>query len=108
MTDNETLWERALIFSDCALPRNGGPFEGRPYANYFLAPNYKLNDLMASVLLTQLKKVDGYIGKKIEAAEGIIEGVSDIEEITPQRVREGDRNSYWVLGMTLDTDKNGV
>lgn len=105
MTDNETLWERALIFSDCALPRSGGPFEGRPYANYFLAPNYKLNDLMASILLTQLKKVDGYIEKKIEAAHAIMDQVSDIEEITPQRVREGDRHSHWVLGMTLDTDK---
>ncbi|MCY4118260.1 MAG: DegT/DnrJ/EryC1/StrS family aminotransferase [Caldilineaceae bacterium] len=105
MTDNETLWERGLIFSDCALPRNGGPFEGRPYANYFLAPNYKLNDLMASVLLTQLNKVDGYIQKKIWAAQQIIEQVSNIDEITPQRVREGDRNSYWVMGMTLDTDK---
>ena len=105
MSDNETLWERALIFSDCALPRNGGPFEGRPYANYFLAPNYKLNDLMAAVLISQLKKVGGYIEKKIEAAQGIMESVSDIEEITPQRVREGDRHSHWVLGMTLDTDK---
>ena len=105
MTDNETLWERGLIFSDCALPRNGGPFEGRPYANYFLAPNYKLNDLLAAVLLSQLKKVDGYIEKKIWAAQQIIEQVSDIEQITAQRVREGDRNTYWVMGMTLDTDK---
>ena len=105
MTDNETLWERGLIFSDCALPRNGGPYEGRPYANYFLAPNYKLNDLMAAVLISQLKKVDGYIEKKIWAAEQIIDQVSEIEEIAPQRVREGDRNSYWVMGMTLDTDR---
>ena len=105
LSDNETLWERALIFSDAALPRNGGPFEGRPYANYFLAPNYKLNDLMAAVLLSQLKKVDGYIEKKIWAAQNIIEQVSDIDEITPQRVREGDRNSYWVMGMSLDTDR---
>ena len=97
--------ERALIFSDCALPRNGGPFEGRPYANYFLAPNYKLNDLMAAVLIAQLKKVAGYIEKKIWAARQIIEQVADIEEIMPQRVREGDRNSYWVMGMTVDTDK---
>ncbi len=105
MSDSETLWERALIFSDCALPRSGGPFEGRPYANYFLAPNYKLNDLMAAVLISQLKKVDGYIEKKIWAAQQIIEQVADIEEIAPQRVREGDRNSYWVMGMTLDTDR---
>ena len=35
MTDNETLWERALIFSDCALPRSGGPFEGRAVRQLF-------------------------------------------------------------------------
>ncbi len=105
MTDNEVLWERGLIFSDCALPRNSSPYAGRPYANYFLAPNYKMNDLMAAVLIAQLKKVDGYIEKKIRAAQQIIEQVSDIEEITPQRVREGDRNTYWVMGMSLDTDK---
>ena len=90
MTDNQLLWERGLIFSDCALPRGG---------------NYKINDLMAAVLLTQLKKVDGYIEKKIWAAQQIIEQVSDIEEISPQRVREGDRNTYWVMGMTLATEK---
>ena len=73
---------------------------GRPYANYFLAPNYKLNDLMAAVLISQLKKVDGYIEKKVQAAEGIIDQVSDIEEITPQRVRGG--GSELVLGVGHD------
>ena len=92
-------------FSDAALPRANGPYEGLPYANYFLAPNYKINDLIAAVLLTQLKKVDGYIANKIRAAQQIIEGLADIEEITPQRVRPGDRNTYWVLGFTIDTDR---
>lgn len=107
MTNNETLWERGLIFSDCALPRSNGPYEGRPYANYFLAPNYKISDLTGAILLSQLKKVDGYIQTKINAAQGIMEQVADIEELTPQRVRPGDRHSYWVMGMTLDTEQLG-
>lgn len=105
MTNNESLWERGLIFSDCALPRANGPYEGRPYANYFLAPNYKINDLTAAVLLTQLEKVDGYIENKINAAQQIMEQVADIEELAPQRVRPGDRHSYWVMGMTIDADR---
>ncbi len=104
VTSNRALWERAILFSDAALPRAAGPYEGRPYANYFLAPNYRMNSMTAAILLSQINKVDGYIENKIRAAENIIQGLSDLGEITPQKVRLGDRNTYWVLGLTLDTD----
>ena len=107
LTDDPVLWERAILFGDAALPRANGPYAGRPYANYFLAPNYRINDMIGAVLLTQLQKVDGYIERKIHAAQEIMAQVSDIGEITPQRVRPGDRNTYWVLGFTLDTERLG-
>ena len=107
LTDDPVLWERAILFGDAALPRANGPYAGRPYANYFLAPNYRINDMIGAVLLTQLQKVDGYIERKIHAAQEIMAQISDIEEITPQRVRPGDRNTYWVLGFTLNTDRLG-
>lgn len=107
LTDDPVLWERAILFGDAALPRANGPYAGRPYANYFLAPNYRINDLIGAVLLTQLQKVDGYIERKIHAAQEIMAQISDIGEITPQRVRPGDRNTYWVLGFTLNTDQLG-
>jgi len=105
LTDDPGLWERAILFGDAALPRANGPYAGRPYANYFLAPNYRINDMIGAVLRTQLQKVDGYIERKIHAAQEIMAQISDIDEITPQRVRPGDRNTYWVLGFTLNTDR---
>ncbi len=105
LTNNQGLWERAILFGDTGLPRANGPYAGRPYANYFLAPNYRINDLIGAVLLTQLAKVDNYIAKKIYAAEQIQTQVADLEEITPQRVRPGDRHTYWVLGFTLDAQQ---
>ena len=105
LTNNQSLWERAVLFSDAALPRANGPYEGRPYANYFLAPNYKMGNLIAALLLVQLEKVDGYIENKVRAAQNIIEGLSDVEEMVPQRVRPGDRHTYWSLGFTIDTDR---
>lgn len=104
LTNNEKLWERGLLFTDAALPRAGGPYAGRPYANYFLAPNYRMTDLVAALLLNQLNKVDGYIEAKIRAALAINEGIEDMPELTPQYVRPGDRNTYWTWGMTIDTD----
>lgn len=105
LTDNLSLWERAILFGDAALPRPNGPYAGRPYANYFLAPNYRINDLIGAILLTQLQKVDGYIERKIHAAQSITAQVADLDAIKPQRVRPGDRHTYWVLGFTLDTEQ---
>ena len=83
LTNDTSLWERAVLFHDVALPRAGGPYAERPYGHYFLAPHYIINDLTAAVLLVQLEKVDGYIASKIRAAERIIEGLADIDELIP-------------------------
>ena len=104
LTNNKALWERAILFRDAALPRDGGPAEGKPYANQFLAPNYKRNDIMASMGRTQLKKVDGYVESKIKSAKKIIDGLSNIKEITPQKVRAGVTHTYWLLSFTIDTN----
>ena len=107
LTSNRSLWNRAVLFRDAALPRANGPFEGRPYANYFLAPNYKMNELTAAILSVQINKVDDYIESKIRAAGNIFDGLSDVDEIVPQRVRSGDRHTYWYLGFSLDTARLG-
>ena len=104
LTNNKALWERAILFRDAALPRDGGPAEGKPYANQFLAPNYKMNDIMAAMGRTQLKKVDGYVESKIKSAKKIIDGLSNIKEITPQKVRAGVTHTYWLLSFTIDTN----
>ena len=104
LTNNTALWERAILFRDAALPRDGGPAGGKPYANQFLAPNYKMNDIMAAMGRNQLKKVDGYVQSKIKSAKKIIAGLSDIKELTPQKVRKGVMHTYWALSFTIDTN----
>jgi dTDP-4-amino-4,6-dideoxygalactose transaminase len=107
-TSDYGLWERALLFSDVALPRGHNTYASLPYANYFLSPNYKLNELVAAVLVAQLKKVDGYIERKIWAAERLNAAFAEVDEITPQAVRPGNRHTYWTYGFTIDTDALGV
>ncbi|MGH2558683.1 MAG: DegT/DnrJ/EryC1/StrS family aminotransferase [Thermomicrobiales bacterium] len=108
LTSDDGLWERALLFSDVALPRGHNTYAGLPYANYFLAPNYKISELVAAVLVSQLKKVDGYIERKIWAAERMNAAFAEVDEITPQAVRPGNRHTYWTYGFTIDTDALGV
>src|SRR5262249_52494331 len=89
-------------------PRANGPYAGRPYANYFLAPNYRINDVIAALLLSQLKKVDGYITRKIAIARQMTEQLADLPEITPQRVRPEVRHTYLAYAFTIDTAALGV
>jgi dTDP-4-amino-4,6-dideoxygalactose transaminase len=108
LTSNQSLWERAILFADVALPRANGPYAGRPYANYFLGQNYRLNDVIGALLLSQLEKVDGYIARKIDAAQKLNRLLADVPEITPQRVRPGDRHCYWAAGWTIDTERLNI
>ena len=66
-----------------------------------------MNDLTAAVMRVQLGKIDGYLTNKIRNAQNIIEGLSDVAELTPQKVRPGDRHTYWNLSFTINTDRLG-
>jgi perosamine synthetase len=103
LTDDEALARRARMFHDAALPRDGGP-----YANMFLATNYKMPGVVAAVLIGQMEKLEGYVTRKIRAAEQLTHLLADIEEIRPQKVRPGDRHTYWVYGFRLDVDRLGI
>ena len=104
LTNNPDLWDRARLFIDAALPRRTTSLDGEPYANYFLAPNYKVYEIMGAMGRVQLKKVDGSVDSKIRSATNIINGLSDIEEIIPQAVRPGVKHTYWTLNFSIDTD----
>ena len=105
VTNNTSLWERGVIFSDVGLPRAHGPYAELPYQHYFLGPNYRMSDLTAAVLLSQLKKLDGYVENKVRAARNINAGIADVDGIVPQPVRPDDRSSYWVWVATLEEEK---
>ena len=105
VTNNTSLWERGIIFSDVGLPRAHGPYSELPYQHYFLAPNYRMSDLTAAVLLSQLRKLDGYVENKIRAAKNVNAGIADVDGIAPQPVRPDDRSSYWVWVATLEEEK---
>ena len=105
VTNNTSLWERGIIFSDVGLPRAHGPYSELPYQHYFLAPNYRMSDLTAAVLLSQLEKLDGYVENKVRAARNINAGIADVDGIVPQPVRPDDRSSYWVWVATLEEEK---
>ena len=104
VTNNTKLYERAFGYSDHALNRIDGPFRSFPYAHQFLAQNYNTNELAASILNVQLSKAKTNIEKKIKNAQNILDQISDIPELIPQKVRTGDKHTYWNLSLMLSKE----
>ena len=101
VTNNTTLYERAYGYSDQALNRIDGPFKNYPYSHHFLAQNYSANELASSILNVQFSKASINIEKKIRDAQNILNQISDIPELIPQKVRAGDKHTYWNLSLIL-------
>ena len=101
VTNNTKLYERAFGYSDQALNRIDGPFRKYPYVHNFLAQNYNANELAASILNVQFSKASINIEKKIKHAQNILDQISDIPELIPQKVRPNDRHTYWNLSLIL-------
>ena len=101
VTNNTKLYERAFGYSDQALNRIDGPFRKYPYVHNFLAQHYNANELAASILNVQFSKASINIEKKIKHAQNILDQISDIPELIPQKVRPNDRHTYWNLSLIL-------
>ncbi|MQG18704.1 MAG: hypothetical protein FI687_02880 [SAR202 cluster bacterium] len=101
VTNNTKLYERAFGYSDQALNRADGPFKNYPYVHNFLAQNYNANELAASILNVQFSKAIKNIEKKINHAKNILKQISEIPELIPQKVRNGDKHTYWNMSLIL-------
>ena len=70
-----------------------------------VAPNYRLPELCAAVLVAQLEKLDGFVKKRREISNIYFDAINDCEWLIPQETPKGFKNSYWTAVMRLDTDK---
>lgn len=104
VTDDEALARRMRLFSDKGWPRGAG----EPRTHLFLAPNYRMSELQGAVALAQLRKVDGVITARREAAARLDACLSDLPGLRPPRAREGDRVTYWLYPVHYDAAVLGV
>jgi dTDP-4-amino-4,6-dideoxygalactose transaminase len=58
ITDDETVWKRAVMFHDVI----GGLRNGFPAGEIIWGINFRMPELLAAVALTQLRRLDGLLG----------------------------------------------
>jgi perosamine synthetase len=76
--------------------------------HYFLALNYRMNELTGAAALAQLGKLTGVVARRRAAASKLLRKIADIPGITPQAAPRDSEPVYWRFCVNVDESKTGV
>ncbi len=100
-----------VVSSDPALARRAFLFVNKAWGygdpqpdHYFLAPNYRMNELTGAVALAQLDQLSPSAANRILAAQQLDQLISDLPGISVPPVRSGSVHTYWKYAIDVDPD----
>jgi dTDP-4-amino-4,6-dideoxygalactose transaminase len=71
--------------------------------HYFLALNYRMNELTGAVAVAQLSKLADVARRRVRTAGVLTENLRGVPGITTPSVREGDVHTYWKYCLHIDS-----
>src|SRR5690606_37394377 len=80
-TANPDLHRRMVLFSDKAW----GYGDAKP-DHYFLAPNYRMTELVGAVALAQLARLDANIESRLTAAVSLREQIAGVRGVSAPKI----------------------
>jgi len=100
-----------VVSSDADLGRRAFLFVNKAWGygdtnpdHYFLAPNYRMNELTGAVAFAQLDKLDDSVRLRVEAARLMDDLIGDIPGIGIPPVRSQTKHTYWKYSLDVDPD----
>jgi len=72
--------------------------------HYFLALNYRMNEITGAVALAQLDKLEGSVSARIQNAEQLSAALDGVEGIALPLAGSGRRHTYWRYCLDVDAD----
>jgi len=76
--------------------------------HYFLALNYRMNEITGAVALAQFAKLSGVVRRRREAACRFVGKIKDIPGVTPQAFPEDSNPVYWKFCVNIDQSRTGA
>tara|TARA_B100000686_G_scaffold353517_1_gene459458 strand:- start:1668 stop:2954 length:1287 start_codon:yes stop_codon:yes gene_type:complete len=70
--------------------------------------NFRLGEIEAAIGIEQFKKLDNLVSRRIEIANMLSNGLSELEGLKTPIIRDGFTHSFYVYGLTYDQAKTGV
>lgn len=100
LTNNEEIFEHLWSLANCGRVRNGGWYEHR-----VLSGNYRLSELQAALLLTQMERLDEQSRRREENALYLAREMAGIPGLIPlKRAPEVTRHAYHLFGFRLSAE----
>ena len=99
VTDDEELARRVFLFINKAW----GYGDAKP-DHYFLALNYRMNELQGAVALAQLGKLDFSVSQRRLMAARLDQSLTGLEGLATPYVAEGATHSYWKYCLWVDNE----
>ncbi len=111
LTDNKEYYEKLLLLRSHGMEHDEnkmleGPHEGIwYYEQQMLGFNYRMTDIQAALLCSQLKKIDSFIARRKEIVAKYDEAFKNIPEIIVQKNTPKSDTSRHLYIIQLDLDK---
>lgn len=71
--------------------------------HYFLALNYRMNELTGAVGVAQLDKLETFVARRIKVAEQLNDALANLPGIATPRVTPDARHTYWKYCLRVDS-----
>lgn len=97
VSSNSDLARRMFLFINKAW----GYGDANP-DHYFLAPNYRMNELTSAVAVAQLEKLDWSVRSRIALAEKMNELLAGIPGLKTPITHPGNKHTYWKYCLDID------
>lgn len=97
VSNNDELARRMFLFVNKAW----GYGDAKP-DHYFLAPNYRMNELSGAVALAQLEKLNDSVSVRIAQADALSAKLAGIEGVKTPRVADNSIHTYWKYCLNID------
>jgi len=73
--------------------------------HYFLALNYRMNELTGAVAVAQMQKLGDFVERRTRMAGMLTAGLSDLPGISTPAVDANSKHTYWKYCLRIDGDK---
>jgi perosamine synthetase len=100
VSNNPDLARRCFLFINKAWG-----YGDKAADHYFLALNYRMNELTGAVAVAQLEKLEDFIGRRTRIAAALTEGLRDLPGIATPAVDVRAVHTYWKYCLRVDGDQ---